>query len=108
MFAVLRKSFMLLPSDRHRLMFLDAALMLRGCPPAHLTAFWEGALLLHDGAAGWNVLPKRKQSEDHAAWQSRRRTSAAKTAAAQLDYLLDTCLVVIQVTEPDSRYLGDR
>lgn len=46
--AVLSKSYERLPSDAHRLMFVDVALLLRGRPPAHLTALWGGQLLLNE------------------------------------------------------------
>lgn len=91
--SVLRKSFDMLPSENHRLMFLDAALMLRGCPHAHLLTLWEAALLYHADEIGWSLQAKRKLTDSNAQWQTSRRTAAARIAKAQLKYLLDTCLV---------------
>lgn len=41
---MLRKSYDQLPTDEHRLMFLDVALMLNGRPVEHLTALWPASL----------------------------------------------------------------
>lgn len=87
LFAVLRKSYVRLSPDE-RLMFLDAAIMLRNCPASHLTAIWEGILLVHDK---W----RRKTHETAAEWQGRRRTAAAKAAREQLARLVDLSLVTV-------------
>lgn len=92
--AVLRKSYDLLPSDQHRLMFLDAALMLRGCPVAHLIAVWEGILLLDTG--NLNLRSFRTTNEESAAWQNERASVAAISAKRQMDHLQDLSLIEYQ------------
>ncbi len=96
--AVLSKSYERLPSSAHRLMFLDVALLLRGRPAAHLTALWEGQLLLNEGNGQNNglpvrQLPARRRGESHAAWQIRQHTAASGRAAELLEYLEKLLLV---------------
>lgn len=85
--AVLRKSYDMLPSDQHRFMFLDAALMLRGCPVAHLIAVWEGILLLDTG--NLNLLPSTPTLKKYAA----RHERAAILARRQMDDLHELSLI---------------
>lgn len=91
--AVLRKSYDFLPTDQHRRMFLDAALMLRGCPVEHLIAVWEGALLLDSQENGLGLLPSRSRDETYAAWQTRRCDVAANSARKLLNDLCEHSLV---------------
>lgn len=93
--GVLRTSYDLLPSDQHRLMFLDAALMLRGRPAAHLVATWEGMLLLDPPKT--SLLPLRSEREGHAAWQSRRSRAAGKAARMLLDDLHRLSLINFEI-----------
>jgi hypothetical protein len=50
--ALLAKSYEALPSDAHRRMFLDAALLLLQQPSQHLTALWAAQLELDDSLSG--------------------------------------------------------
>lgn len=100
--AVLSKSYDSLPSERHRRMFLDAALMLRDCPAKHLIAVWEGALLLDSKDNGRDLLPSRSGGETRAAWQSRRCAAAAKLARTQLNDLCEQSLVQLSDVARDS------
>ncbi len=95
-----------LPSDQHRHMFLDAALLLRDRPAAHLLALWEGQLLLDSGRNGGNrhqqsdVTETWDQSADAAfaefAPQKRvRAPTAAESAASLLADLRDAFLVKV-------------
>lgn len=105
LFAVLRKSYDLLPSKKHRLMFLDAALMLRGRPAAHLVALWEGALLHYsDTEKCQDLLPYRTYTESFADWQGRRRAAAAATARKYLNYLLDLSLVGVEGSDASNTH----
>lgn len=95
--GVLSRSYERLPSDAHRLMFLDAALLLRGRPPAQLTALWEGQLLL-DASLGDNKwpsegLPARGSGESKGAWRARQQTAAPVKAAKLLADLEKLILV---------------
>lgn len=81
---MLRGSYDLLPSDLHRLMFLDAALMLQGCPVAHLISVWEAELLLGFFPSS---LPSRFPNEPLASWQSRKAHAAAGQVRVVLDDL---------------------
>lgn len=98
--AVLRKSYESLPSDQHRLMFLDAALMLRGRPTAHLTALWEGALLLDPPET--SLLPLRIDNEVPAAWQSCRARAAIRTAKKLLEDLHGRSLIQYGINYVDT------
>lgn len=80
LFHVLRKSYDRLPSHNHQLMFLDAALILRGRPAAHLTALWEGALF--DGFTSPNG-----ENEDFQDFQRRKLRCVADNAKQQLKEL---------------------
>ena len=94
---MLGKSYERLPSDAHRLMFVDAALLLRGRPPAQLKALWEGQLLLDEsvGDNKWlsDGLPARRSGESRAAWLARQRTAAPGKAAKLLADLEKLVLV---------------
>lgn len=90
--SVLRKSYELLPSDQHRLMFLDAALMLKECPAVHLTSFWEGSMLL-DTDDVTSLLPSRAEGEVPVEWQRRRASAAVLAASRLLDDLHESSLV---------------
>ncbi len=96
--AVLGWSYERLPSDAHRLMFLDAALLLRGRPPAQLTAVWEGQLLLNE-SVGDNQgpfvrqLPARLPGQSRAEWQACQQRAASGKAAKVLAHLEKLVLV---------------
>ena len=87
--AVLSNSYERLPSHAHRLMFLDAALLLRGRPPAELAALWEGQLLLDDdkGKGPFGRLPERQRGEALVASQVCQQTNARKRASKLLEDL---------------------
>lgn len=89
---LLRNSYEQLPSEAHRHMLLDAALVLRERPLAHLTALWEGHLLLDYGKHGPGLLA-RKQHESYASWQQARRAAAAVKAKQLVLHLLRLSLV---------------
>jgi len=89
---VLHESFDQLPTAQHRLVFLDAALMLQGRPPAHLIALWEGVLLLQSNE-DQDLLPRRSQKEAFGAWQSRSHRAAHRLATSFLNLLCDLDLV---------------
>ena len=90
-----------LPSNEHRRMFLDAALLLRDRPAAHLLAVWEGQLLLHADSGGTpHLLPGRGQDADgapegDASWMQRRTAAAAQFAVSLLTDLQKESLVDI-------------
>lgn len=93
---MLGKTYERLPSDAHRLMFLDAALLLRGCPPADLTALWEGQLLLDDNKGegpSLGQLPAKRRRESPAASQVPQQTRARKKAIELLGDLERLLLV---------------
>ncbi len=93
--AVLSTSYKRLPSDAHRLMFVDAALHLQGRPPAHLMALWEGQLLLNEfqGDHMGQRLAARQRGEARAAWQKRQHIAAPARAAEMLADLQKLLLV---------------
>ena len=94
--AVLHKSYDRLPSEAHRIMFLDAALLLQGRPSTHLTAVWEGQLLLDESngmGPTFGQLPVRRRRESAVAWQIRRQTAASEKAAELLADLQKLLLV---------------
>ena len=91
-----------LPSDEHRRMFLDAALLLRGRPAAHLLAVWEGQLLLDadSGVGTPHLLPERRRDADgalegSASWLQSRTAAATQLAASLLRHLQKEALVSI-------------
>lgn len=95
---VLSGSYERLPSNAHRRMFLDAALLLRGCRPAQLTALWEGQLLLDENGIDnkeplVRQLPARRNGESRAAWHIRQQAAAPGKAAALLADLEKLLLV---------------
>ncbi len=94
--AVLGNGYERLPSDAHRLMFLDAALLLRGCPSTDLTALWEGQLLLDDSKGegpSFGQLPARRRGGDPAASQVLQQTRARKKASELLGGLENLLLI---------------
>ncbi len=108
--AVLRKSYERLPSNEHQLMFLDAALLLRGRSPSHLTALWEGQLLqkkseCENKRLRFRLLPNRHSGETRPEWQNRLQTASSGKAAEMLAYLEKLLLVR---SEPfDKQYRRD-
>ena len=78
-------------SEDHRLMFFDAALVLRQQPQAHLLALWEGALL--------NTGTIARRDEVKAVWEDRKRADAAERAKRLLTHLCD--LSLLGVTKDD-------
>ena len=87
--AVLRKSYEQLDTHARR-MFLDAALLVRGRPEAHLTALWEGQLLLNEPPS--DQLPRRRRLS-LVDWQRSTRVAAADVAGKLLRELKDLSLV---------------
>ena len=92
--TVLRKSYERLGKDACR-MFLDAALLLRGRPEAHLTALWEGQLLLDEPPSAG--LPSKRRRLSFGDWQRDMRIAAADVAGKLLRKLKDLSLVNNQV-----------
>ncbi len=96
-----------LPSDQHRHMFLDAALLLRDRPAAHLLAMWEGQLLLDSGSNHGN---SHQQSDVTNIWDQSadaalnefaprkrvRAPTAAESAASLFTDLRDASLVKVE------------
>jgi len=103
--AVLRMSYDQLPSDLHRQMFLDAALMLRGCPSAHLKAVWQG-VLFHTSYIDLEVVPPRARGESSASFQSRKCEGAAVSAERLLTDLCELSMVKVDHSANDDR-IGD-
>ena len=87
--VVLRKSYLHLHREARR-MFLDAALLLRGRPEAHLTALWEGQLLVDKRPS--DLLPSRRRESD-VDWQRIMRRAAAYVASKLFRKLKDLSLV---------------
>lgn len=65
--TLLRKSYEALPSDSHRRMFLDAALLLHSRLSSHLTSLWAAQLQLDDSLSGGTLVFRGT------GWQSRRK-----------------------------------
>lgn len=87
----LRKSYDALPTDQHRLMFLDAAIMCEGRPVSHLAAVWEGNFLLD--LIQTSLLPSQRNSESSESYQLRKTYATAWTVRRLIDDLCDSALI---------------
>lgn len=96
LYSFLHKSYDLLPSEQHRLMFLDAALIMRGRPVVQLVAFWEGALLLDNPET--SLLPSQRINEAEYPFQRRRGSAAALLARRLVDDLYNLTLITYDLT----------
>lgn len=110
---VLRKSYDALPSDAHRRMFLDAALLHHDWPAHHLTATWAAQLALDDEMSGGaNALRglgwrSRGRADQTSSWQQRadlQRSQCSDRTLVMLDQLVKSSLVqlVEDINRPHS------
>ncbi len=96
---VLRTSYLRLPGEAHRCMFLDAALLLRDRPTAHLTALWEGQLLqtpcASNAGLGFSDLlpPTSAAGLLDAGQEGLRRTQARQVVEGMLESLREHSLI---------------
>lgn len=87
---VLCNSYEQLPSEAHRNMFFDAALMLHERPAAHLIAVWERESLLD------SRLLSRKAGFSYPSWQGKRQVAAAAKARQMFQYLQRLSLIMVE------------
>jgi hypothetical protein len=108
--AVLAKSYSALPSDAHRRMFLDAALLLHQQPAQHLTALWEAQLGLDESlscgelvfrGSGWRTRQEAHFDVSDEQRGQRQRDDCRLRADKLLQDLISTSLVS-QVADIDS------
>lgn len=89
------QNYELLPSDQHRMMFLDAALIMHDCPVAHLTTVWSRIMLARKATEGRDFL-QRKDSESIPAWNNRQHRAAHRAAEQHVADLCDAGLVNVE------------
>ena len=100
--ALLAKSYEALPSNAHRRMFLDAALLLHQQPEQHLTALWAAQLELDDSlsggtevfrGSGWRSRCEADTDVPHKMRQQRLSRTCSLRAIKLLKDLVSTSLV---------------
>jgi hypothetical protein len=110
--ALLAKSYEALPSDAHRRMFLDAALLLRRQPLQHLTALWAAQLELDDSlggsssvfrGSGWRTRHNIYVDDQDAMRRQRQQDACRPRAAKLLDDLVASSLVSLEVDTDSER-----
>jgi hypothetical protein len=102
--VLLGKSYEALPSDAHRRMFLDAALLLHQQPAQHLTALWAAQLELDDSrhgahlvlhGSGWRSRGRDMIDVHGELRRERQAHTCRKAADSLLDDLVSALLIVL-------------